>query len=267
MKKNLLLKFRKIGLIMFLTSVCIFTFGQEYHFKYGFVDSLPSGWTDDGVFMSGQINEKWPEHYGGTKSAKIDMGEWLMTSKYYTAGTLSFWLMVDDPGAIGDVYIENGVIGEAGDTTWTKVWEIKTAEAYPVNSPDGGSENFRQHSVEINSSDTIVIRFSVDPDSPRKVKFDDVALTKMEVTDVKSLASELDVHFGPNPARGYVNIKMQESVSGKIALYNLSGKNVKSALLNRESEINMNVSDLTKGVYILSVEAGTKAYKSKLIIQ
>ena len=268
MRKNLLFKFRQIGLIMFLTSVSIFTFGQEYHFQYG-LDSIPAGWSHVGVFFSTKnINSEWSGNYGGTVSAKIDPGEWMMTSKYHTAGTLSFWLKVTDTGTVGDVFVELGVVGSTGDTTWTNIWAIGTAEAYPEISLDGGSPFFKQHSVDINNStDSVIVRFNVDAAGLRKIYFDDIALTKMEPSSVNDFVSVLDVHFGPNPARGYVNVKMDESVSGKITLYNLNGQSVKNTILNGRSDIKVDVSDLSKGIYILSVEAGKKAYRSKLIVE
>lgn len=266
--KKLLFNYKRMGLIMGLTLVSIFTFGQEYHFKYGF-DSLPEGWTDDGVYFSSKnINNEWSGNYGGTVSAKIDPGEWMMTKKYFTAGTLSFWLKVKDPGTVGDIFVESGVVSSAGDTTWTNIWAIETADAYPEISPDGGSPFFKQHSVDINNStDSIIIRFNVDADGSRKIYFDDVALTIMEPSSVKNLVSELDVHFGPNPAREYIDVTLPEIVNGKIALYNMIGQNVKSIMVNDKSNVKINVSDLPDGVYILTVDAGAKAYRSKLIVE
>ena len=185
--KNLLLNFRRISLIMIFAAVSVFAYGQDddarYHFKYGFEGDLPVGWTERGRvwFGSDNVNADWDGHYGSEAPAKIDSDEWMMTNQYFTAGTLTFWLMLDEAGFAGDGTIKKGVVNTAGDdTTWTTIWETQ-ADAYPETSPDGGSDYYKQHSIEINSNEAgIIFLFDVDPEASRSFYYDDMALTMME---------------------------------------------------------------------------------------
>lgn len=267
-----ILNYKQITLIICLTFGSVFTYGQDYHFQYGWSDELPEGWTEEGfIFFSGNTNDEWSGHYGSLKAAKVDPGEYMQSIEYSNAGTLSFWLRAKDEGLPGDVYVELGVVNSSGDISFTEIWSIESGDAYPKDSPDGGSNYYRQHEVEINNNtDNIVLRFGVRNSGlglERKAYFDDVALTSTETLSVLSPTAELDVQFSPNPARDYIDVKIPEALNGKINLYNITGQKVKSTLIDNKSDIKINISDLSQGLYILSVEAGLRNYRGKLIVE
>lgn len=79
-------------------------------------------------------------------------------------------------------------------------------------------------------------------------------------TNVK--ATEVSIY--PNPAKTNVTIQLGQNNKGKVAIYDLSGRVVKTSELTQgASEIN--VSNLPKGVYIFKIETGNKTITKKAI--
>lgn len=79
--------------------------------------------------------------------------------------------------------------------------------------------------------------------------------------------SNNNIDVFPNPANEEVNINLYNSKNNKITieLYNLEGKLIKQ-LSNYENTTSINISDLSKGVYIIKIKSLDKLYSKKLII-
>jgi hypothetical protein len=70
----------------------------------------------------------------------------------------------------------------------------------------------------------------------------------------------------PNPGNGIINIEIKSSelLPGEISVFSLSGKTVYSKrMLNSNEQINL--SSLNKGIYIISIETGNKRYSQRYI--
>ena len=72
-----------------------------------------------------------------------------------------------------------------------------------------------------------------------------------------------DVSIYPNPAKDFVNISANEKID-LIRIYDLTGRIVLQSTPNREN-LNLNVTDLSKGVYLVKLNAGDKESTIKLI--
>ena len=84
-------------------------------------------------------------------------------------------------------------------------------------------------------------------------------------TDIEELA-ESSFSIYPNPSNGLINIDMKSSDSFRVDLFNFKGNNV----LNRTFEGNLNqlnLSDLPKGVYLISINQNGKESSNKLILE
>lgn len=139
---------------------------QVTHFELGFGPFLPSGWTEEGVYMTStesNRNVDSDEHLGGSHSVKMNAPLCVVTTKpYYTAGTLTFWLYTNQTGE-GDVIVEKSADGE----NWV---EILT-----VNSTD--EMEYTKYTVEIDdNSPSLQLRWT---SSLKNFYLDDVTLTSM----------------------------------------------------------------------------------------
>ena len=72
-----------------------------------------------------------------------------------------------------------------------------------------------------------------------------------------------DVSIYPNPAKDFVNISAAEKID-LIRIYDLTGRVVLQSTPNRE-KLNINVTDFSKGVYLVKLNAGDKESTIKLI--
>ena len=72
-----------------------------------------------------------------------------------------------------------------------------------------------------------------------------------------------DVSLYPNPAKDFVNISAAEKIDF-ISIYDLTGRVVLKSEPNKEN-FNLNVTDLSKGVYLVKLNAGDKESTVKLI--
>ena len=72
-----------------------------------------------------------------------------------------------------------------------------------------------------------------------------------------------DVSIYPNPAKNFVNISAGEKIDSA-RIYDLTGRIVKQLTPNKE-RFNLNIRDLSKGVYLVKLNAGEKESTTKLI--
>lgn len=87
------------------------------------------------------------------------------------------------------------------------------------------------------------------------------------ITSLTENKTTLKASVSPNPSNGLVNIKLKESlINGELRIYNLSGKEVYLRKYSKTKAIDLNISSLSNGIYILSIVDGDKIYTEKLII-
>ncbi len=81
-------------------------------------------------------------------------------------------------------------------------------------------------------------------------------------------AGALDFTISPNPATDFIKLNSDYSQNEKltVAIYNLNGVLVKQETDLKKNK-NINLSDLSSGIYIVSVKSNFKIEKQKLIIQ
>lgn len=88
---------------------------------------------------------------------------------------------------------------------------------------------------------------------------------KLAISDIttKDLAS-----ISPNPSNGMINLDFSKSfTTGKITVTDLAGRTVYSNNLNSSKSQQVNLTSLTNGVYIISIETGNEQFTKKIIIK
>lgn len=96
--------------------------------------------------------------------------------------------------------------------------------------------------------------------------------TTSEVTDNATLSSKSydkisALKMYPNPATDQVNIRLGKDISGKVFVRNISGKLILEQAVNNKNEVNINTSNLAKGVYMIIFEGERTKQVNKLIVQ
>ena len=131
------------------------------------------------------------------------------------------------------------------------VWGVFATRGLGV-SAEQGSKFSRSDQVE--AFDTPAVD---DPDSPC---FDASLSTE------DAIASSFSVF--PNPSNGEITINMTSSLGeGTIRIFDLNGRKVFDQNATLEGGLNINASELSRGVYLLQIATGTVSETTKLIIR
>jgi hypothetical protein len=89
-----------------------------------------------------------------------------------------------------------------------------------------------------------------------------IVLLSTSIEDQVSNSNEFSIY--PNPTSGIVTIQGEELTKSKITVYDIVGKKI----LNRVSEnteLSIDISEFSNGIYIIQIDTGEKVYKQKLI--
>jgi len=74
-----------------------------------------------------------------------------------------------------------------------------------------------------------------------------------------------DVSLGPNPTTGFINFKFPTDISEiEVTVFSLLGNNVKSLLVNKNNPI-INISSLSKGLYMVQIKYNEKIKTIKVL--
>jgi hypothetical protein len=89
----------------------------------------------------------------------------------------------------------------------------------------------------------------------------------ISTTNISKISQELDVDVYPNPNRGILKIKYDNSTEKiSISVFNENGSLQKTFRnVNANSEIN--ISDLSDGLYFVRISTGEKEITKKIILQ
>lgn len=72
-----------------------------------------------------------------------------------------------------------------------------------------------------------------------------------------------EIQIFPNPSQSYINLNLTESyLPFETTLYNLSGQ----TMIKSENQLWINVSELTRGIFILVIRQGGKVYRQKIVL-
>jgi len=84
----------------------------------------------------------------------------------------------------------------------------------------------------------------------------------------QNYSDDSDIFIYPNPTNGKSKINVNSSSISKIEIYNLQGGKVFTMEKNHQQTLDeIDISDLSKGIYLVKISDGGKYYSKKLIVQ
>ena len=104
---------------------------------------------------------------------------------------------------------------------------------------------------------------------------DDLNIMAVELRDsgleTNELMSEFSVTLSPNPVVDFAIIDFETAYSGQMSLniYNQTGQRVYETIISHEggqSQLSVNTTDMSAGLYFYELRAGVEVYKSKMLI-
>lgn len=98
----------------------------------------------------------------------------------------------------------------------------------------------------------------------------ELTYTGLTGTSIESMTIEADnLTIYPNPAQNKVNIHFPDTWKGdcQLAIYDLAGKLLKSEVLPADETAELNVNDLSAGLYLLKATNANSTLSKKLVIQ
>jgi hypothetical protein len=181
-----------------------------------------------------------------------------MESRSNAANTPSEVFMLNEA-----ITTEVGLENKASDSRVDHYFEITNDE----NSSGGsvGNNTFTTTTFDFTASTTDVVIYvrALLSTADNQVYFDNISLKKKATASVNDVFSS-KISIYPNPANEFVQISTSETITG-VEVYNLIGKKVISSSKLTNNKID--VSNLSKGVYILKVMSNDLVGSRKIIIE
>jgi PKD repeat protein len=156
--------------------------------------------------------------------------------------------------------------------TWTSVYSkggsiLQTSSTKAANLAPSQASHWRTDSVDISNyiGEILLVRFRCINDYGANIYLDDVSVTGTLLnTATKEAEGFLKPTLYPNPASQQVRFSNIPS-GATISFVNQMGEVVKNQLV--EDNETVNLSGLSKGLYVVLVKSGGKLYTEKLVIQ
>jgi hypothetical protein len=160
------------------------------------------------------------------------------------------------PFANGDLTAEVSI---NGGTTWVQLW---------VEEDQGTFADYETLDVAIDMTPyigeaAVQVRFHYVGNDADSISVDDVSITG--TLGVNQILSSSFSTF-PNPVNDVITLTNAESTTvDSISISDINGRTVKSIAVNNLSEIQINVADLTAGVYLMNINSNAGKAVKKFI--
>ena len=203
---------------------------------------------------------------------KAETPDWSVNSSNFEFSmTLTATITIDgEPfGASNDmvgIFVGDECRGVATSTfveTYEKYYFFVTSFS---NVHSGDSLRFRYYNASLDEEyELFNVEVFVDgknlgtPSQPYK-------LSNTEVTGTSFNYNELDFSIYPNPATSLVTVKLGSKNINNVKVYNSIGAVVMENE-ERSNVVTINVSDLAKGIYIVTATSNNNSYSKKLVVK
>jgi len=237
--------------------------GQNWHFVNGGTDADPDIWLRSFSYINGQ-GPVTPDNY--IISPVIDL-----TGQTENI-TLTWKVAGQDPAYSVEKYSVYVATESAVNTAQTAAdvvniflnSSVSFSETVTDNGP-GGITNFYQKKLDISSflGENVYVAFRHhDSTDEFAILIDDVEVVLSTFSVEDHLASSFSIY--PNPATDVINISNSLDTIENITITDLNGRVVKETTLGTE-QVQINISDLAQGVYILNATSNGKAITEKIV--
>ena len=166
--------------------------------------------------------------------------------------------VASNAAGLSDLYFEYGINGTFTNTVVASPSTITAMSSSPVVASIQGLLPNTEYSYRLKGIYNLGMVFS---------NTSTFTTTNLGTTDV---TLDKDVLVYPNPASQFVNIKLKDNSNAQaITIFDIIGKTILSRKLNDfETEININTSQLSKGIYIVKLDfADNISITKKLLIE
>ncbi|SFN85936.1 Por secretion system C-terminal sorting domain-containing protein [Paenimyroides ummariense] len=127
-------------------------------------------------------------------------------------------------------------------------------------------DDFKPTSVHLSSTANIINASQMDH------KYDNIKITRLKTVPTNIIALSINEQLAqsfnlyPNPATNVINITNSENISVKqVEIYDITGKLINSQNFNNETEIQLNIENLTSGTYLLHLHTNEGVAVKKMI--
>lgn len=88
-------------------------------------------------------------------------------------------------------------------------------------------------------------------------------------TPKEEAVEEIEANFNiyPNPAKSSINIESSLKGKAQVNIFDMTGRNVKQVSVNDMSKVSINVENLNKGVYFISIQQDDNSSIQKLVVE
>lgn len=179
----------------------------------------------------------------------------------YSAATFNFNAKVGfefmvDPDPNGDLLAQVSI---DGGTTWTTLW---------VEEDQGVFDDYETLAVSLEltpyvGQSNVKVRFRYSANDADSASVDDVVISgTLGVKD--ALASSFRTF--PNPVNNVITISNDDSILlTDVRVTDINGRTIKTINANNVSELQINVSDLSSGVYFLNINSDSGSTVKKIV--
>jgi uncharacterized delta-60 repeat protein len=87
------------------------------------------------------------------------------------------------------------------------------------------------------------------------------------ITSVEEIIKDNLVSLFPNPANTTIQLKLSQNENGTVELWNVMGERVYTENISNESKKEIDIKNISNGIYFVKVFDGEKSYCKKLIIE
>ena len=249
--------------------------------------------------MCDSVNLPYTENFNSNTTTALPQ---CMDSQIVNAGATSDWSVGDASGLAGfssyAVYmVTNGIDADTwlytkgvnlqGGVTYTLSFDyanylnpqsfkvaygtsqVNTAMTNVIQSyPDVNVTNYATGTVDITPSTTGVYYFGFNNYTPGSngsgyLLMDNIMVTDSVLSTSENLLSKNSVNIYPNPTSDYLNIKTDKKIT-EMTVYDISGKKVFSS---NSSDRKIDVSQLAKGTYILTIKSADGTMSNQKFIK
>ncbi|GAA3638150.1 T9SS type A sorting domain-containing protein [Flavivirga jejuensis] len=190
-----------------------------------------------------------------------------------TAG-VSYTLLLESRSELADhpseVYILNTEIAdEVGLTSSSSTVDafLEITNDFNSSKSNATTDNFTKSSLEFTPSGSFIVIYIKSPntvDSDDEVFYDNIELYETSTLSLNDISTS-NFKIYPNPAKDYITIQSKDLKINSIEIFDLLGKSIYSKIEPSDNKIN--VSNFSKGIYLLKLESEGKSLAKKIVVQ
>ncbi|MGB0402574.1 MAG: S8 family serine peptidase [Salibacteraceae bacterium] len=154
------------------------------------------------------------------------------------------------------------------NSNWKSVWAknglelATTTDTTSVFIPSSHQwESATIDLFEFDDEEFVQVRFVGTNGFGNNLYIDNVAITALQPTDIEQVETQIEIEVFPNPSNGFIELKGDLSRYNAMRVLDISGKQV----LESAIKMNLDISTIENGLYILELVGETQMFKTKII--